>query len=247
MILFSMLTVSQAADSLGICTSTLRRWEKCGKIASKRTIGGHRRYPTNIYNQFYGIADSDYESTAPIQEQRRPYIYARVSSNRQYTDGNLDRQAQDLEKKVRKRLGPKANPVIIKEYGSGLNPMRAGLRKLIDAVQKGLVSKCYISFKDRITRYGFFFLERLFKIYDVAIEEMEVAETVDPQQQLVTDIMSLMACFSGRLYSTRRKRRKNGDEIQPPSEDMIEQGLANEWAIKFHHWAQKNAIKGVLG
>jgi excisionase family DNA binding protein len=60
MTLFSMLTVSQAAESLGICTSTLRRWEKSGKIASKRTIGGHRRYPTNIYNLFYGIADSDY-------------------------------------------------------------------------------------------------------------------------------------------------------------------------------------------
>ena len=69
----------------------------------------------------------------------------------------------------------------------------------------------------------------------------------DPQQQLVTDIMSLMACFSGRLYSTRRKKRKNGQEIPVPSEEMVEQGLANEWAVKFSHWAQKDVIKAVLG
>lgn len=39
-----MITINQAAKLLGVTTSTLRRWEKEGKIISSRTLGGHRRY-----------------------------------------------------------------------------------------------------------------------------------------------------------------------------------------------------------
>jgi len=37
------LTVSQAAFLLGVCPTTIRRWDKDGKIQCMRTAGGHRR------------------------------------------------------------------------------------------------------------------------------------------------------------------------------------------------------------
>jgi len=40
------LTLGEAAEALGLSTSTLRRWADAGRIQSLRTSGGHRRFPT---------------------------------------------------------------------------------------------------------------------------------------------------------------------------------------------------------
>jgi len=39
-----LLTINQAAKRLGVAKKTIRRWETSGKITSKRTAGGHRRF-----------------------------------------------------------------------------------------------------------------------------------------------------------------------------------------------------------
>jgi len=38
------LTIQEAAKELGVSVKTIRRWEKAGRITSKRTAGGHRRF-----------------------------------------------------------------------------------------------------------------------------------------------------------------------------------------------------------
>ena len=39
-----LLNIKQVSIILGVSKSTLRRWEKEGKIKSFRTLGNHRRY-----------------------------------------------------------------------------------------------------------------------------------------------------------------------------------------------------------
>ncbi len=40
-----LLSIEQAADLMGVSTSTMRRWEKAGKlIPDERTAGNQRRY-----------------------------------------------------------------------------------------------------------------------------------------------------------------------------------------------------------
>ena len=39
-----LLTINHAAKRLGVSKKTIRRWEQQGKITSKRTAGGHRRF-----------------------------------------------------------------------------------------------------------------------------------------------------------------------------------------------------------
>ena len=39
-----MYSIKEAAEVLGVSVSTLRRWEKEGKVSSSKTKGGHRRY-----------------------------------------------------------------------------------------------------------------------------------------------------------------------------------------------------------
>lgn len=38
------VSIREAAKAVGVAISTLRRWEREGKITSIRTLGGHRRY-----------------------------------------------------------------------------------------------------------------------------------------------------------------------------------------------------------
>jgi len=40
----NLLSVTAAAQLLGVSTKTIRRWELEGRIKSTRTQGGHRRF-----------------------------------------------------------------------------------------------------------------------------------------------------------------------------------------------------------
>ena len=51
------------------------------------------------------------------------------------------------------------NPLILKEVGSGLNDNRKQLQKLLEMVCQGKVRNVYVTFKDRLTRFGFRYLE----------------------------------------------------------------------------------------
>ena len=45
-----LVSVGEAATLLGVSVSTLRRWEREGKLAPERTLGGHRRYRRDALN-----------------------------------------------------------------------------------------------------------------------------------------------------------------------------------------------------
>ena len=40
----TILSIFEAANELGICVKTIRRWDLAGLIDYFRTIGGHRRF-----------------------------------------------------------------------------------------------------------------------------------------------------------------------------------------------------------
>jgi excisionase family DNA binding protein len=40
-----LLSLSKAAEALGVTTQTLRNWDKAKKIKTMRTVGSHRRVP----------------------------------------------------------------------------------------------------------------------------------------------------------------------------------------------------------
>lgn len=196
-----LLTLQQTSDILGITKKTLRIWDDEGKLISIRTVGGHRRYKEE--DVLFFLKESNAE---PVQPNITA-TYSRVSSHEQKTKGDLDRQSQRLsEYCAKKKLSVE---YIIKDVGSGLSDTRTGLIKLTNLVIKGKINKVVIEHKDRLTRFQYNFIEKMFNSYDVEIIHTEKND-VSEQEDLATDLISIIASFSGRLYGKRSgERRKN--------------------------------------
>ncbi len=63
-----------------------------------------------------------------------------------------------------------------------------------------------IEHKDRLTRFGFNYIETLLALQDRHIEVVNPAE--DDKQDIMQDLISVIYSFSARLYGRRRAKRK---------------------------------------
>jgi putative resolvase len=202
-----MLSISAAADFIGVCTKTLRRYESRNLIAPLRTPGGHRRYSMLLLDQFL----EEHMNSTRRNEIRNPHttsiaIYARVSSHEQKQKGDLNRQVGVLTEFCRQYF---RFPIkIYTDVGSGLNTGRNGLRKLLHDVKKGNLSRIIIAYKDRLTRFGYEFIEEYCTIFGVQITPIQVKPNQSASEGLTDDIISLMASFSGKLYGMRSAEKK---------------------------------------
>ena len=197
-----LMTIKQAADYLNVAQDTLRRWDITGKLVPLKTSGGHRRYRKSQLDAYIGIAEE--EDVVEVKETVCA-TYARVSSNEQKQKGELDRQSQRLSEYCAKHgLYVK---YIIKDCGSGLNDNRAGFNRLTDLVIQGKVNKVIIEHTDRLTRFQFNFIRKLFASYDCTVVVLNEAD-VSSEEELSADMMSLLASFSGKFYGRRSAARR---------------------------------------
>lgn len=192
----------EAAQIIGVTTETLRNYEDAGKIKFFRSSGGHRLIERDELLRFL---DSKGLLLDDMMQEKRDVIYARVSSHEQKAKGDLDRQVVHI-------LEQQSNlqkPLVLKEVGSGLNDRRKKLQELITLVLDGKVNKVYVTYRDRLTRFGFHYLESVFLAKGVEIVILnDVSQEKDVQQELVEDMMSLIASFSGKLYGMRSHKNK---------------------------------------
>lgn len=99
---------------------------------------------------------------------------------------------------------------IYQDIASGMNENRKDFNILINDVISGKINKIYISFKDRLTRFGFDYFKNLFAKYDtqiIVLDELEESSKIF-QDELTDDLISIIHHFSMKLYSNRRKKFK---------------------------------------
>jgi predicted site-specific integrase-resolvase len=191
-------------DILNISTATLIKYDKTGILKFNRLESDRRvMYKDDLiaYLLTKGLLIED------EVENRRDVIYCRVSSHEQKVKGDLDRQVvKIIEYASNLNLN---NPLILKEVGSGLNDNRKQLQKLLKMVMNKEVSRIFISYKDRLTRFGYHYLETICTLNDVNIIIVSNDDVdKDIQEELVEDMISLIASFSGRLYGMRSKEKR---------------------------------------
>lgn len=182
------VTPKEAAAHYGVNISTLRRWDNEGKLDSIRTPGNQRRF----------CIDDEGPKNQPI------VCYARVSTHSQRDD--LDRQIDFLRSKY-----PSAE--LVSEIGSGLNFKRPKFLKILERVCAGDISKLVVAYADRAVRFGFPLIEWLCEQNEVKLMVLNKRD-LSPEAELVEDILSILHCFSARLYGLRKYQKEVNKAIQ---------------------------------
>ena len=204
-----LLTLQEAKSILNVSKSTLQRWDNNGKLVALRTEGGHRRYKLSDIENILGIINNKEEDNKEIIVA----TYARCSTPDQKAHGDIERQSMRLFEYCTKHKYKVEH--IIKDMGSGLNDKRKGFTELCNLVVNKKINKVIIEHKDRLTRFQYNLIEFFFNSYGVEIELLDKKEYTE-QEELVNDMMMLIASFSGRLYSARakenRKKLKNNKD-----------------------------------
>ncbi len=194
---------NEAANTLGVCLRTLRRWEAEGKINTIKTPSGQRRYDLEKFIK---------KESEPMVG-RATIIYARVSTRPQKAD--LDRQVERLS-----ALYPSAE--VVKEVGGGLNLRRKGLVSLLGRVLLRDIGIIVVAHKDRLARFGFDIIEWMCEQFDCKIVVLNQV-SLSPQAELVQDIVAILHSFSSRLYSIRRIENQIKQELQTEAEAQKKQ------------------------
>ena len=194
----NLLNMKETMDYLNVSKITLQRWDNSGKLKAIRTSGGHRRYKLSDLEKFIGEYNVEEKETEDVIVA----TYARCSSSDQKQHGDIDRQSQRLSEYCAKKKYKVE--YIIKDMGSGINDKRKGFVKLCKLVTEKKINKVVIEHKDRLTRFQYNLIEFFFNSYGVDVELTDKKEYTE-QEELVNDMMMLIASFSGRLYSARAK------------------------------------------
>ncbi len=145
-------------------------------------------------------------------------IYARVSSHEQKRKGDLTRQVQ-VAKGFCQEQGLSVKHVF-KDVARGLNTRRKGLDKLVKLITRGHVDRVVITYKDRLTRFGFEYLQSFFRSYGCKLEVTQSkTRSLSLQEELVEDLIAIVTSFSGRVHGLRsssnrkRKREKSSSSL----------------------------------
>jgi putative resolvase len=187
-----LYTLKEAKKLLGVTTRTIQRWDKEGKIRVVRTVGGRRRVPESEIKRILGL-----------KEERAVVGYARVSSATQKDD--LGRQKQLIHSYAKDKGYDEIQ--ILSDVGSGLNEKRKGFLKLLEMVAERKVSNVIVAYKDRLTRFGFETLRKLFQAFETEIEVIN-SEEKTPKGELVEDLITIVSHFAGKLYGMRSRKYK---------------------------------------
>jgi len=152
-----------------------------------------------------GRYDYDEESVYKLFNkgvQRKTYIYARVSTLKQKKD--LENQIQ-LLKQFCFNNGYTVSK-IFSDIASGISfEKRKDFFKMLDDILAGKVERVVITYKDRLSRVGFELFYHLFRKYNCEIVVIsEIGSEKLDSEEIFEEIVSLLHCYSMRLYSKRK-------------------------------------------
>lgn len=171
------ITSKEFREKYHITPQHLYQLKKTNKIKTKPYLG-----------KSYLIEDGE--------DNRVVVIYARVSTLKQKKD--LDNQI-DYLRKYCVSIGETPS-FVFSDISSGMNENRKSLSEMIDMVIKGKVKKIIISHKDRLTRFGFGYIETVCNKFGTVIEVVNLEDENSFQDELTDDLIAIVHHFSMKFY-----------------------------------------------
>lgn len=194
----------KAAKLLGVTVKTLQRWEREKRLVPvSRSKTNRRVYSVNQLLTFANL------KLMGGKVSTRIVAYCRVSSAAQKPD--LLNQRHILEEFVVAR--GLANVEFIEEVGGGLNFKRMKFLSLMDEIGRSKIKTLILAHRDRLTRFGFEWFEHFAKAHNCEVLVLN-QERLSPEQEMVQDLMTIVHCFSSRLYGLRNYRKKLKEALE---------------------------------
>lgn len=204
-----LVAIGEAAKILGVSITTLRRWEKEGKLLSEPSTSTHRRYKLSDLQ-------AQPKTPVPTDDTRKTIAYARVSSHDQKSD--LERQKQVLELYCAKQGWTFE---LISDLGSGMNYHKKGLKRLLKQMINGEVGRLVITHKDRLLRFGAELVFAICETKSVQVVILNQGEDATFEEDLAKDVLEIITVFSARLYGSRsRKNQKILEGVKKVVEEI---------------------------
>jgi len=188
------MKASEVMKILRITRPTLSKYVKEGII--KVTVLKNNRYDYNS-ESVYAFLNKDI--------QRKTVIYARVSTSKQKKD--LENQIE-LLKNYAIMNGVQIGS-IYKDIASGISfEKRKEFFEMFDGIISGQISTVLIAYKDRLSRVGFGLFKYLFAKFGCEIiVTSEVGSPKLDSAEIFEEIVSLLHCYSMKLYSARKRKK----------------------------------------
>lgn len=180
-------TTGEVADLFQVSTKTIQKWDNKGILKFERSPTNRRVLPKETLIEYLKSKNMFYEDKTL---SKRDVIYARVSTYGQQKQGDLDRQIDYI---LSNRADLK-NVLILKEVKSSLDSKRKKLLKLINMILNDEINRIFITHKERLTRFGFEYIESICNHHNVEIVIMQLEQDdKSVKQELTEDIKNLLA------------------------------------------------------
>lgn len=196
------VTAKEIKQQLQISGVTLMQWKNSGKIQYKKLSDKKILYDLDSLNN--NIENSNNLNTKNV-------IYARVSSNNQKDDLNTQ---IEIIKNYMLNNGILVDNIYY-DIASGMNENRKSFNELLEQVFKREIKNVYITFKDRLSRFGFNYFKSIFNYFGTNIIILDNQEESNKtyQQELTEDLIAIIHSYSMKLYVNRKKKLKEIEKI----------------------------------
>ena len=197
-------TSKEIIDLFRIHRQTLYRWKQENrirfiKVGKRKTI-----YKKSDIEKMLGNTEQETENA------KKNVIYCRVSNIKQKND--LMRQKQLLIDFCNANGYSVDNTYI--DIASGMNEGREQFNEMLNAILNHEIANVFVTFKDRLTRFGFKYFENIFKQCGCNIIVLNNKINDESfEKELTNDIISVIHHFSMKLYSNRKKQYKKAKQV----------------------------------
>ena len=196
----TFLNTKEARELLRVTATTLRRWDKQGKIQTVRTPSGIRMYNKECISKILGESG--------IVSERKRIAYCRVSSKKQYDD--LERQKDSFR-------STHPSHELVEDIGSGINFKRKGLQRILESSMRGELEEVVVSHRDRLCRFAFELIESILSKNNTKLVVLDKTEHKSSSEDLAEDVLAIIQVFACREMGKRRYKSSK-DKIKPESE-----------------------------
>ena len=202
----SIYKVGEFSEKVGVSISTLQRWDRTNVLKSRRTPTNQRYYTDEDLNKVLNLE-------AETKSKRKNVGYCRVSTQGQKQ--NLENQKELVS------VYSLSHGVILDEIytdtGSGLNYQRKNWSILLKQVEANEIDKIYITYKDRLVRFGYEWFEEFCASHGTEIIVLNQKQT-SPEEELTEDLLSILHLFSERNNNFKKYKTEINKKLKEINE-----------------------------